>query len=188
MAAAHMQMCVEESPGSTETRWRITSAGGDPRESATENKPPTGFGFRIEAAVRVKRCGKSAPRMWQHRRHGKPHREQDQIGMAHDPFPDRHPGRSREAFGNERPRGMVIQSWQHDGQNPAYRPSDANFSISTQTTQLSWPANAGHPVEIWAISQCSGNSCLFGSHRGTQPGWPAFAGHDSFIWEKLYAG
>jgi len=30
----------EESPGSTETQRRITSGGGDPRESATENKPP----------------------------------------------------------------------------------------------------------------------------------------------------
>ena len=28
---------AEESPGSTETRCRITSGGGDPRESATEN-------------------------------------------------------------------------------------------------------------------------------------------------------
>jgi hypothetical protein len=30
----------EESPGSTETRRRITSGGGDPRESATEIEPP----------------------------------------------------------------------------------------------------------------------------------------------------
>ena len=30
--------------------------------------------------VRVKRCGKSAPRRWQHRWQGKPHPEQDQIG------------------------------------------------------------------------------------------------------------
>ena len=52
---------VEESPGSMETGWRLTAAGGDPRESATENKPPRlGFGLR---AVRVKRCGKSAPRV-----------------------------------------------------------------------------------------------------------------------------
>ncbi len=31
---------AEESPGSIETRCRITSGGGNPRESATENKPP----------------------------------------------------------------------------------------------------------------------------------------------------
>jgi len=31
--------------------------------------------------VRVKWCGKSAPRGWQQTRHGKPHPEQDQIGI-----------------------------------------------------------------------------------------------------------
>src|SRR5262245_25798171 len=31
---------VEESPGSRDRRWRLTAAGGDPRESATENRPP----------------------------------------------------------------------------------------------------------------------------------------------------
>ncbi len=33
-------LCGEESPGSTKARWRITSAAGDRRESATENIPP----------------------------------------------------------------------------------------------------------------------------------------------------
>ena len=32
--------------------------------------------------ARVKRCGKSAPRFRQRKRHGKPHREQDRIGTA----------------------------------------------------------------------------------------------------------
>ena len=31
---------TEESPGSIRIRRRITSGGGDPRESATESKPP----------------------------------------------------------------------------------------------------------------------------------------------------
>ncbi len=31
---------LEESPGSTEQRCRITSGGGDPRDSATEIEPP----------------------------------------------------------------------------------------------------------------------------------------------------
>ena len=57
----------------------------------------------------MKRCGKSAPRFRQRERHGKPHQEQDQIGMANELFPARHPGRSREASGDGRPRGMVIQ-------------------------------------------------------------------------------
>ena len=41
----------EESPGSTETRCRVPPGGGDPRESATESKPPfdaTGHTRRAE--------------------------------------------------------------------------------------------------------------------------------------------
>lgn len=40
----------EESPGSTGTRCRVTPGGGDPRESATESKPPAytaGKGERV---------------------------------------------------------------------------------------------------------------------------------------------
>jgi len=99
----------EESPGSTETRCRVTPGGGDPRESATESKPP-GSG-----RVRVKGCGKSAPRGRQRSWHGKPHREQDRIGAGrpvgnHGPtgVSACRPGWSREAAGNRRPRGMAI--------------------------------------------------------------------------------
>ena len=49
----------EESPGSMGTRCRVTPGGGDLRDSATESKPPAGF---AEMQVRVKGCGKSAPR------------------------------------------------------------------------------------------------------------------------------
>ncbi len=80
----------EESPGSSETRCRITSGGGNPRESATESKPPPG----LAPAVRVKGCGKSAPRAWQQERHGKPHREQDRIGATR-PGPARDAGKVR---------------------------------------------------------------------------------------------
>ena len=69
----------EESPGSMETRCRVTPGGGDPRESATESKPPR---RRRAGGVRVKGWGKSPPRDRQRDRHGKPHREQDRIGMA----------------------------------------------------------------------------------------------------------
>src|SRR5579862_5468895 len=101
----------EESPGSTEVRCRVTPGGGDPRESATESTPPRPF-RKTRRAARVKGCGKSAPRRRQRRRHGKPHREQDQVGTAGSQEPGalscRRPGRSREASGNGRPRGMVI--------------------------------------------------------------------------------
>ena len=67
---------------------------------------------RPKGQARVKGCGKSAPRCRQRRRHGKPHREQDQVGTAGlsgpGALPRRRPGRSREAPGDGRPRGMVI--------------------------------------------------------------------------------
>ena len=44
---------AEESPGTMETGWRLTTARGNPRESATETIPP----FAIIAKVRVKRVG-----------------------------------------------------------------------------------------------------------------------------------
>src|ERR1700737_4864135 len=80
----------EESPGSIDIRCRITSGGGNPRESATENEPlpppypspACGGGIKGGGVARVKRCGKSAPRVRQRNRHGKPHREQDRIGTA----------------------------------------------------------------------------------------------------------
>ncbi len=54
------------------------------RESATESKPPMAGDFfgRSTAQARVKGCGKSAPGCWQQRPHGKPHPEQDQIGVS----------------------------------------------------------------------------------------------------------
>ena len=66
---------LEESPGFTKTGCWVTPSGGNLRESAAENIPP----FLM---VRVKRCGKSVPRIWQQRRHGKPHRKQNRIGTA----------------------------------------------------------------------------------------------------------
>src|SRR5690606_15487520 len=95
----------EESPGSMETRCRLTAGGGDPRESATESKPP-----RFSVA-RVKGWGKSPPRDWQQERHGKPHREQDRIGAVEGQpsglFPAHRPGRLHEADGDIGPRRMA---------------------------------------------------------------------------------
>src|SRR4051812_34518738 len=96
-------------------RCGITSGGREPRESATENKPPR----LLPGTVRVKRCGKSAPRLRQRRRQGKPHREQDRIGTATRAVrrktktpqghvrPDR-PGRLLEAMCKHCPRGMAV--------------------------------------------------------------------------------
>ena len=56
--------------------------------------------------ARVKGCGKSAPPRWQQGGHGKPHREQNQIGMADSVFT------VRSVFGSS--SGLVargVQQW-----------------------------------------------------------------------------
>ena len=98
----------EESPGSTETRCRITSGGGDPRESATENRPPafvapngakTGKG----ETVRQERTARTATDAARQAPPGaRPNRDGVRL------FPGCCPGRSREAPGDRRPRGMAI--------------------------------------------------------------------------------
>jgi hypothetical protein len=69
------------------------------------------WGLSLRAEVRVKRCGKSAPRGWQQPWQGKPHSEQDQIGgraAARRPHASAWPpGRSQERLGDESPRGMI---------------------------------------------------------------------------------
>jgi hypothetical protein len=128
----------EESPGSIDMRCRITSGGGNPRESATENEPPRFAPLELRRA-RVKRCGKSAPRIRQRNRHGKPHREQDRIGTA-DAGSSRRRQRPRSdvrlavRVGCSRPRASAVpEEWpsrivlrKRGGalQNPAYRPAD----------------------------------------------------------------
>jgi hypothetical protein len=90
----------------------VSWATGEPRDSATESKPP----IPVRREARVKGCGKSAPRSWKQGRHGKPRLEQDRIGTGVEPIPrekfDRRaialrPGWSREAVREDRPRGMV---------------------------------------------------------------------------------
>ena len=97
--------------GLRRARCQVTPGGREPTESATER-------YRLSAAqaapVRVKWCGKSAPRGWQHQRHGKPHLEQDQIGRHAVPLAAhvahmRLPGRSLELRGDAHPRGMTVQ-------------------------------------------------------------------------------
>ncbi len=78
MAAPVCLQTGEESPGSMEIRCQLTAGGGDPRESATESKPPD----HASHQERVKGCGKSAPVLQQCGTHGKPHREQNLIGMV----------------------------------------------------------------------------------------------------------
>src|SRR5438067_1946742 len=94
----------EESPGSTETRCRITSGGGDPRESATENKPPAFVASQLRRGkgetVRQERTARTATDAARQAPPGaRPNRDGVRL------FPGSRPGRSREAPGNRRPRG-----------------------------------------------------------------------------------
>ncbi len=75
---------------------------GDPKESATESRPPKAR----EGLARVKRCGKSAPRRQRCRRHGKPHLEQEQIGeLAGQPAPGGPSG--APGYARSRPRATA---------------------------------------------------------------------------------
>ena len=123
----------EESPGSIDIRCRITSGGGDPRDSATENEPPAYAPSGLRR-VRVKRCGKSAPRVRRRKRHGKPHREQNRIGTATRDVrasdnsagrcQARRPGRLLEAMCKHGPRGMAV----------TYRPRKRTVPYKTRLT------------------------------------------------------
>ena len=112
--SARQSLCAQAQRGKSglhRARCQVTPGGREPTESATER-------YRLSAAqavpVRVKWCGKSAPRGWQHQRHGKPHLEQDQIGKHAAPSAAhvahmRLPGRSLELRGDAHPRGMTVQ-------------------------------------------------------------------------------
>ena len=92
----------------------------------------------VSAAVRVKRCGKSAPRRRQRRWHGKPHREQDRIGAARGfgaqaqrtsrsvSRPAVRVGRwRRRVTGAQEEWPSRMRACSHAIQNPAYRLADA---------------------------------------------------------------
>lgn len=110
----------EESPDSIRQRCRVTPGGGNPRDSATENRPPA------SARVRVKRWGKGPPGGWQQTSHGKPHREQCRIGTTRL---SRQGGLAPVVrVGSLTPAAMrCAEEWSSKGatpeQNPAYRPS-----------------------------------------------------------------
>jgi len=98
-------------------------------------------GGRDKGGARVKRCGKSAPRLRQRRRQGKPHREQDRIGTATRAVRESdnvrgssvrlavRVGCSRQCANivpEEWPSRIVVRKRGGALQNPAYRPADAS--------------------------------------------------------------
>ena len=104
-------------------------------ESATENIPPAGL-----RRVRVKWCGKSAPRPEQSVRQGKPHAKQDQIGEQERPAPLRLPGRSLEP--GRDPALLLISSAQVDA---------SNVFLRHKTTQ--------RPIHNQALAQAQAAGC-----------------------------
>src|ERR1700689_5563916 len=110
--SAKQSLCAQAHGGKSglhRARCQVTPGGRESTESATER-------YRLSAAqaarVRVKWCGKSAPRGRQRQRHGKPHLEQDQIGkravlVAATCGPHGLPGKSLELRGDAHPRGMA---------------------------------------------------------------------------------
>ena len=87
---------------------RVTPGQGDLKESGTENIPLAFARSAWRRRVRVKRCGKSAPRLWQHGWQAKPRTEQDQIGKRLRTARPKLPGRSLDPVRNGGTRGMIV--------------------------------------------------------------------------------
>ena len=62
LARQSLYLCRGKS-GLHRAKRQVIPGGREPTESAAENIPPN----HRQVMVRVKRCGKSAPRRWQHR-------------------------------------------------------------------------------------------------------------------------
>ena len=90
----------EESPGSTGARVLGNAQAWRHDGQCHRDRPPV-----LQDAVRVKRCGKSAPARRVTGRLGKPHSEQVLIGGLWAPGPS--PGRTLQASSNRRRRWMA---------------------------------------------------------------------------------
>ncbi len=85
---------------------RVTPGQGNLKESGTENTQLTSGGDLGQAMV--KRCGKSAPRSWQHGWQAKPRTEQGQIGKRYRTARPKLPGRLLDPASNGGARGMIV--------------------------------------------------------------------------------
>ena len=157
---------------------------GDTVPGNTRRGRPQGKCHRKQTAaassgVRVKGCGKSAPRRWRQGRQGKPHREQNQIGTAGRLCAGR---RVSTPLSGSVARGAWRQASQMNGhlsrgfraaggQNPAYRPSGAffmplkrraRFSETLGSRTIRSDARSRLPVRDEASSPLTGST---DSHR-----------------------
>ncbi len=98
------------------TRRQVTPGGREPTESATESRPPKCPGRRnpVWVLVRVKGCGKSAPRRWQHSTAwqtppgARPNREVAGVERPWQRGSRVLPGRSLKGCGDVVRRGMTV--------------------------------------------------------------------------------
>ncbi len=167
----------EESPGSTRQGCRVIPGRGNPRESATENRPPGHCGL-----ARVKRWGKSPPQDGQPDWHGKPHPEQCRIGTSREEFAG--PPWPGVRVGSTSPCASTgPDEWPSTGavppeQNPAYRPSASDprplaapaRGLCMRRPQRDGPAKTAHPRQKPAPCQLTPVS------RGVEGGF-RFHGH-----------
>src|ERR1700759_3841506 len=74
----------EESPGSIDMRCRITSGGGDPRESATENEPVRLSGrSKGEKGREERTAGPATETAWQTTPGARPNRDGNAVSSLH---------------------------------------------------------------------------------------------------------
>jgi len=137
------------------------------------------------AAARVKRCGKSAPRFRQRKRHGKPHREQSRIGMAAGAIPRSVFGSAIRVGCSRRRVSVVPEEWPPRGsdpalQNPAYRPADALSEKARRDDRRAFafpsvgrsPPVSGkmRPFDRARKLPLHKQSCFFAGRRSSKPG------------------
>ena len=101
----------------------------------------------------MKGCGKSAPRTRQRGRHGKPHREQDRIGAARPPSPQRD-GRGSSAFPRRR------SGWSRE----------ASGQPASQTNGHRLPFGAGYRTRLTGHLALFPHHCPFHPSSGGRPG------------------
>ena len=127
--------------------------------TARRSSSPQG---RERRRVRVKRCGKSAPRGRQRTWQAKPRTEQDQIGRRSRTARPKPPGRLLEAVSNAGPRGMIARPLSPQGiagrQNSAYRTTAA---LPTRTRRHGQSAETAESMAFYLVT---GGAGFIGSH------------------------
>ncbi len=102
-------------------RWFVTRTAGNRRK--VPQKIYRRWPAKRRVQVRLKWRGKSSPLLWRHKRHGKPHRVQDQIEKRLRAARLKLPGRSHEAPGNRRPSQMIMPCSRRDRIRLTARPN-----------------------------------------------------------------